>query len=93
MHAYLIEKHGAGNRAHWMVKVGCELHGDYLSEWSAVLDAIDAAHEDGENDLDAEVRIARDDGSQELAWRVGDAYPRHTMLVSNDNPGTHCRSA
>jgi hypothetical protein len=70
----------------------CELYGDYLSEWSALLDAIGAAHEDGENGLDAEVRIARDEGSEELAWQLGDAYPRLTMPVSNDNPGAHCRS-
>jgi hypothetical protein len=93
MREYLIEKKGTGPRAHWTVRIGREIHGDYLSEWAALLDAIDAAHADGEKGREAEVRIARDDGSNERAWRVGDPYPRRTMLVSNDNPGADCRGA
>jgi hypothetical protein len=92
MREYLIEKRGAGLRTHWRVKIGGVIHGDYLSEWSALLDAIDAAHEDGERGDDATVLIVRQDGSNELAWRVGDAYPRMTMPVSNDNAGADCRS-
>jgi hypothetical protein len=85
MREYLIEKHGEGIRTHWKVKVGREVHGDYLSEWAALLDAVDAAQEDGENGREAQVMIERDDGTIERAWGVGDAYPLLTMPASNDN--------
>ena len=93
MREYLIRKHGAGNRAHWTVKIGRTVHGDYLSEWSALLDAVDAAQEDGERGGDAKVMIAREDGPAELAWRFGDVYPLMKMPASNDNAEAERRSA
>ena len=85
MREYPIRKHGAGNRAHWTVKLGRRVHGDYLSLWAALLDAVDAAHEDGERGRDAEVLIEREDGAAERAWRFGGVYPLMTMPASNDN--------
>jgi hypothetical protein len=86
MREYLIKKHGAGISAHWKVKIGREVHGDYLSEWAALLDAVDAAYEDGEAGTGAEVLIEREDGTAEVVWRVGDAYPLQRMPACNDNP-------
>jgi antirestriction protein len=85
MREYLVRRHGSGQRAYWTVKIGREVHGNYLSEWAAMLDAIDAAQIDGEKGKEACVRVTREDGSEAAVWRFGDAYPIETMPASNDN--------
>ena len=85
MREYLVKRHGSGQRAYWTVRIGREVHGNYLSEWSAMLDAIDAAQDDGEKGKDARVMLAGEDGSEMSVWRFGDAYPCETMPASNDN--------
>jgi hypothetical protein len=60
----------------WIVEEGEEIHGDYLSEWAALLDAIDAAQDAGERGTPARVMVTEADGTARLRWTYArDPYP------------------
>jgi hypothetical protein len=78
MRTFIVKRRpGSGlGRPLWLVEEGEEIHGDYLSEWAALLDAIDAAQEAGEQGSPAEVVVAQAYGPHRRQWRYGlDPYP------------------
>ena len=68
--------------ARWSVHEGDEIYGEYMSEYAAVLDAIDAAQEAGEAGGDAEVAIRGEGDAETIRWVFGrDAYPPQLELA------------
>jgi antirestriction protein len=62
--------------ARWSVHEGDEIYGEYMSEYAALLDAIDAAQEAGERGDSAEVAIREEGDQDSVRWVYGvDAYP------------------
>jgi hypothetical protein len=77
MRTFIVKRRpGSLGRPLWIVEDGEAIHGDYLSEWAALLDAIDAAQAAGEAESDAEVVVAHPYGQHRRHWRYGvDPYP------------------
>jgi hypothetical protein len=72
----VIERRATAEReALWLVTHGSEVHGGYLSEWAAVLNAIDHAREETAGRVAAEVLVQRSCGASELRWRVAAPKP------------------
>jgi hypothetical protein len=88
MRTFIVKRRpGSLGRPLWIVEDGEEIHGDYLSEWAALLDAIDAAQAAGEAGSDAEVVVAQPYGSPRRQWRYGvDAYPYEDAPEAQPHP-------
>jgi hypothetical protein len=73
---YLIRRRATKGRGLiWNVTTDEGIYGDYLSEDSALLDAIDAAQEAGEAGHPAQVLTHGIDGIESVRWTYGDPYP------------------
>jgi hypothetical protein len=69
---YLIVHHGDV----WLIKFDGEEYGPYLSEREAMLFAIDAAHQLGEQGETTQVQRLEENGEARPVWTYGqDAYP------------------
>ena len=81
---FLIVRRGSpkSRTARWSVHDGDEIYGEYMSEYAALLDAIDAAQDAGERGESAEV-AAREEGDREtVRWVYGrDPYPPVGVLA------------
>jgi hypothetical protein len=75
MRDYNIFRKGAGHRIRWAVDSDGQRHGEYLSRWAALLDAVDAAWEDGLRGTPSRVVLRATDGAEEICWQPGDPYP------------------
>jgi hypothetical protein len=74
MREYTVTRRGRSGR--WMVLIEEKTHGEYLSEFAAIQDAVDAAYEDGRNGLASRVTVRATDGAESVRWVYGqDAYP------------------
>ena len=74
MRDYTVTRRGRTGR--WMVVIGEETYGEYLSEFAAIQDAVDAAYEDGRKGQASRVTIRTTDGTESIRWVYGqDAYP------------------
>jgi antirestriction protein len=68
--------------ARWSVHEGDEIYGEYMSEYAAILDAIDAAQEAGEGGDKAEVAIREDADKEAVRWVYGvDSYPPQVAMA------------
>ena len=82
MHRYIVMRRAHARRAVWVVNEGDDVHGDYLSEWTALLDAIDAAQRSGEAGIPSEVLVRRQGAPADLRWSFGsDPYPLEAMTL------------
>jgi len=72
---YCISRKGAGYRTRWAVDSDGQRHGEYLSQWAAMLDAVDAAYEDAQRGTPSRVVLRATDGTDEICWKPGDPYP------------------
>jgi len=79
---YIVCRKAHERRAVWVVSDGDSIHGDYLSEWMALLDAVDAAQHAGEAGMPAEVVVKRQGAPVDLYWSFGaDPYPLEVMTL------------
>jgi antirestriction protein len=79
----VVRRGGPKSRtARWSVHESDEVYGEYMSEYAALLDAIDAAQEAGERGDAAEVAV-REEGDQDVVrWTYGqDAYPPQIAMA------------
>jgi hypothetical protein len=76
MREYEVIQHGSGRWLRWTVEIDGEVHAAYLSEWTALLHALDAAKEDNEHGLRARVVMrAGSEGPRAVLWKFGDPRP------------------
>ena len=78
MHRYIVERGraGRGQKGMFKVTIADEAHDGYLSEYAALLDAVDAAHDAGKSGEPAEVLTRTKDGAETVIWTYGiDPYP------------------
>jgi hypothetical protein len=70
---YMVCRHVRNGRpVFWDVTIDNGLYGDYLSEYAALLDAVDVAQEAGEA---GQVLTHGIDGPDIVRWSYGDPYP------------------
>lgn len=82
MRHYIVSRKAHERRAVWVVTDGEHVHGDYLSEWTALLDAVDAAQRSGEAGIAAQVVVKRQGVPVDLRWSFGaDPYPLEAMIL------------
>ncbi len=82
MRRYIVTRKARDRRAVWVVTDGDHVHGDYLSEWMALLDAVDAAQHHGEAGVPSEVVVKRQGAPVDLRWSFGaDPYPLEAMTL------------
>jgi len=91
MREYAVTRRGRSGR--WMVVIGEKTYGEYLSEFAAIQDAVDAAYEDGRKGRASRVVIRATDGTESVRWVYGqDAYPYHetpsAFTISDDQRTT-----
>ena len=75
MQRYIIRMRQRRSHHVWNVTSDDGPWGVYLSEYAALLDAIDAAQEGGEMGHPAQVLVHGKDGSDVIRWTYGDPYP------------------
>ncbi len=87
MRRYIIERGrmGRGDKGAFKVSVEGEVHGGYLSEYAALLDAVDAAQAAGKSGEPSQVLTRTKDGNETVQWTYGaDPYPYEGRRAAAD---------